>query len=320
MALVADALRGSISPGIYGLTGRLDTSLNEWLSDGEFQFYVEVNDGARFFVDFADDKLLRAIAADSNRLAMSSYETIISILPDPKLSRSTSWLLIKVYYAAFFAAHSLLRMFKKPCFFLEGSLAKKLGATAEIYGMLRTHSIESGTFSSSINFETKQILFRKRNNRGGSHAAVWHELSLLIDELGSDVIARSAPNSRDRQVVLKLDNLKKSLMLSGNGFSWLTDTRNLVNYEFRYGSWYPYKGVSKSAVDGFYSSARLWQTDPMSLDVKIKSQNDLKGFIRCCCFVIGVMREMLSDVNERCVGGRSFVEFGPDSILAHVAA
>ena len=53
------------------------------------------------------------------------------------LPKSTGWILIRAYYAAFFAAHSLLRMFGISCIQLDAQQITAISRVAHALGLLR---------------------------------------------------------------------------------------------------------------------------------------------------------------------------------------
>jgi hypothetical protein len=85
--------------------------ISEWVSDEEYQIYVPLQ-ATQFVLNVSSqNEFLIALAADVNRCATAAFESTCHVIENRQLPRSTAWLVIKSYYAAFFAAHSISRMF-----------------------------------------------------------------------------------------------------------------------------------------------------------------------------------------------------------------
>src|SRR5690349_5535781 len=110
MPILEDSIRPFWLPGLNDVSGRVGKGLGGWIRDEDFQIYSPIQPTV-FTLAVADaSPLVIAYAGDLNRFATASIESAVSIARIGNLSRSTAWAIIKSYYSAFFAAHSILRM------------------------------------------------------------------------------------------------------------------------------------------------------------------------------------------------------------------
>ncbi len=317
MGNLADAVRPFLVVGISRVTGRPQHSFGNWLVKGNYQFFDPVIDVARFRVHYSDGGMLDAVAYDINRFCMASFESIAPIVPGSTLPRSTSWLGVRAYYSAYYAALSLLRIFGVILTRIEEESAVQLATVAGLYSELHVSHIESGLYQITIDTARDRLDMAKREPRGGAHAALWTAFRDLIRRLSEGIIERTSQESPDRTVVSKLDEFARSLAISGRPPYWLSDTRNTINYQLRLGAWYPYHGRNTTFANAMFRAAKMWENDPMSIDVRAGSAEDFGAFLRCCCFVVSMAREVVLDIVES-TEGRSFLHYGVRELLAQI--
>ena len=288
MGDLADAVRPDLIPGIHAVVGMPVRGFSEWIQTGNYQFFAPVTHRSRFIVTYSDDAMINSICYDINRFCMASFESIASVRPDHLLPKSTSWLAVRVYYAAYYAASAILRMFGRVLTRIDEDAAAHLEEVANLYAALTVSKIDTGlylicpdTFKNTLNFD-------RRDRKRTAHAALWFEFNELLKDVATKIITRSAIASPDRLVVNKLDEFLKSITIGGSasGPYWLTETRNTINYKLKLGAWYPYLGRNKTFVNTMYGAANMWTHDPMKIDVRRSSIEDFVAYIRACCFVV----------------------------------
>ena len=109
-SVLADAIRPFWLSGINAVAGKAGPSMPEWFSSGSYQIRQTTEEDL-FVLEIPQgdiDQALAAFAADINRLATAAFETVVLIGRNSQFPRSTAWLIINSYYAAFFSAQQSL--------------------------------------------------------------------------------------------------------------------------------------------------------------------------------------------------------------------
>src|SRR5438309_1177282 len=113
MSLCADALQPFMLRGLFSLSGRT-TSTN--LAD----IIIQTKTGFDFDFDAVEQSLsldfrepsliIGAFASDSTRLALASFQSIRPAISDMANKQTLAWSTVKLYYAAFYAGHAVIRL------------------------------------------------------------------------------------------------------------------------------------------------------------------------------------------------------------------
>lgn len=315
MAQITEAIRPYWVPGLNEVAGRVDEGFTLWVIKQKFQVY-DPPVGKRYTLTVADrDSVLRALAHDCSRLGSAAFESIALQSRHPEHPKAVSWLLIGCYYAAFFSAHTILRMLGHSVSHLESSHVHAIKQVSTIYGI--PLELATGYHRCSVG-STLDISCQELGGKSGSHESVWLVFYGMLDEMIRLVVRAGLPLSL--MVGGKLIELRKVLSAGGcNGGNWLSYMRNLVNYRQEKGAWFPYRGQKRGIADKLFQVRQMWLSDPMSIDVS--SGTEFEIFMGASVFLVAWCREMLVDMASRCPGGRSFLEFGPLHFLRakHVA-
>jgi hypothetical protein len=76
MSIFADSLRPFWLEGLNDISGHFKKDIGGWICDEEFQVYSEVR-AAEFTLNMSEpEELLEAYAAEVNRIAIASFETM----------------------------------------------------------------------------------------------------------------------------------------------------------------------------------------------------------------------------------------------------
>jgi hypothetical protein len=323
MSDLTDALRASCVPSLYSLVGRQNESIVDWLLSGDYKFDADVVSEKEFALRDSPSRPVRAIGYEFARLSTASFESIAGADPSATLKKATAWLAIRTYYSAYFAAHALMRAFGVMFVKLETPTAERLGKVAAALSKLKVAKLENGYYVglATTDPSTSEVIikWRRRDRKGGVHALSWGMFSELLNRLANDIIGRTAAASPDRHVQAKLDALRDALKRGGTDCTWLSDTRNAINYSHPAASWFPFTGIAKSEVDSMFRGAQFWRSDAMLIDISTSGPSDVLAFIRCCTFVVAACRELVEDISELYTGkGNSFVTYGPEALLAQI--
>lgn len=115
MSVLGDVTRPFWLPGLNEVSGNHIKGIGGWICDEEYQIYSPPG-ATKFALNVSySAPLLQAYAAEINRISVAAFETMSELSRPLRFPKSTGWLIIKTYYAAFFSAHALIRMLAKSC-------------------------------------------------------------------------------------------------------------------------------------------------------------------------------------------------------------
>jgi hypothetical protein len=217
MSQAADALQPFLVRALISLSGRLDaTNLPDVITAGRRAGFDLDFDAANqtIEIDFREQSYVAsAIGGDACRFASASFTSLSAIGPAFEDRTSLAWGMIRLYYAAFYAGHSVLRLLGQSCSFLENSHVSRLKrlATTE-----PGFNIEKGLYHCRLNkAQTGFNLVRARGTVGGAHESFWKIFGEFLEALTEDVIKGHLPPRDAREVFVKLDAVRAILQFSG---------------------------------------------------------------------------------------------------------
>ena len=309
MSLAADALQPYVVRGPISLSGRVARmTLSDALTPTKAGYDLEVV-GRAISIDFRQPEFLtRIVAADSCRFVSASFQTLACVTKEIAETNTLPWALIKLYYAAFYAGHALIRLFGESCSHFNQKQLTQINAFAASLGK---SSVEIGLYHCVISASAAEL--RAQGMTGGAHELFW--------EIFGDWIGRSQERlsrglgslslTQAQEVLLKLGTLRD--IVRGARLSGL---RNSVQYRHDFGVWFPTK-LRKHDREALSRLASQWNRDPMMINLRVPHIGALGEFVIACSFIIALCRTMLNRIAERStVGKRSFVHFGPLDILS----
>jgi hypothetical protein len=317
MSIFGEVIRPFWLPGLNEVSGNYIKEIGGWICDEEYQIY-NLPTEKKFVLNVSrQGPLLEAFAADVNRISVAAFETPDSLVRSASFPRSTAWLIIKTYYAAFFAAHALLRMLGKSCAPLDREQINSITRVADLYGNAPAKPMVGGlycmTFSATAN-ELEGI--RIKSVAAGPHEAFWLIFQERIEKLSSEVLATGIGTLANRQIVsTKLSDLASNLSFAASGKGrWLSAVRNAVNYNQKLSTWYPYVG-QKAYYPQLFDKVFEWKADPEDLDLTSHDGKDLRRFQVTCNFILGLLRASIAEMSRRCSAGKSFHTYGSVAFL-----
>lgn len=295
--------------GLNQVSGPIHEGFSLWVLEKKFQVYDPPVDN-KYFLSAADrDEVLRAFAYDCSRLASAAFESVLLASPSTELPRAISWLLINHYYAAFFAAHAILRMLGHTVSQFDAPHVQAVDTVSALYGV--QVNLSTGYHLCSLN-ATSKLSGYVMTGRGGVHEAFWREFKSILNELVASVLATNLPANKD--VGAKLIELLAVMSSSGcNGGNWLSYVRNFVNYRQEFGAWFPYREQKRATANRLFEIRQKWINDPMDIDLAGKLE--LEVFLSACVFLVAWCREMVFDMVARSPDRKSFFTYGPVQLM-----
>jgi len=213
MSLIENSLRPFWVPGLNRLSGKPEKAVHGWLTDGQYQLYSQVEQD--FFVLNVPDEteFLAPLGADINRFASAAFESVCQIEQSQKLPRSTAWLVIKSYYAAFFSAHAIFRMLGGGVLQMGANEARCVTEIATAYGASKEHGVSRGVYVFAYDRNQKSVSFRRITSaKAGAHESFWQQFSERMRALRDEVLGSTTAPTLDNQAVsVKLGELCSNL-------------------------------------------------------------------------------------------------------------
>jgi hypothetical protein len=220
------------------------------------------------------------VTNDVNRFATAAVESTIGVTQYSPLPKHSAWLAIRAYYAAFYSAHAIIRLFGHSCTQLDFEHAKAVWSNADALGIAGAVSrVDSGFYAIEVNSNMQTMAFTKLND---SHSDTWAALTRLLTDLRKRVASTKGLSKRKLDSELFLDALIAVLKHSGsNKGNWLSCARNLINYRFAYGTWFPFDRSTNYGSELMERDAQLWHTND-SLVTRLSFRDDIQRMIHCC--------------------------------------
>jgi hypothetical protein len=232
-------------------------------------------------------------AHEADRFASASFESLLSSTKSDDFPRSTGWLLIRSYYAAFFAVHALFRVHGWACTRLTQANLKSVNEESQsLFGAAK---YAAGLFLVKSASNGRELTCRPITlAQGGTHEALWSLLRAFFDEAVHIVL--TAPDTDGQSFSTIIEDFFKLVDPYG-GPSWFSTIRNRLNYGHEYGAWFPYV-KSTSDYDRISAALGPWRKSPDEAIVN-RSNDELISFSTACAFLVSLCRETVRDLTYR---------------------
>lgn len=313
MSLLADALQPLLLSGIFRVTGRPeDISLSGVVRAPRGAYGMGMDATAMTIqLEFRDPPFVTSVAAaDANRLAIACLQSASISSGDGGEKYWLPWSLVRLYYSAFYAAHTVVRLLGTGCCWLEGSDVTHLDSIwRATTGQPPPFSIGKGTYSCEIDAVAGEL--RWARNLARPHEALWAIFDDVLDSTATRVLSGGLAQ-RDAQTVFAKLQAFRDMGRANGSVSWLSRTRNDIQYKLINGVWHP-TALNRQRRSALLRHAAQWTMDPMGVDLAAARTSDLlTQFSTACAFVIGVCRMLVLRIDERTTtGARSFLSYGP---------
>lgn len=257
-----------------------------------------------FTLTTQDSEGLRAAwANDCNRMAMAAIESICGVEMDYLFPKSRAWAIIRSYYASFFAAHALLRIFGCSYSQLESAHANKISELAKLVVDERQSNIQSGLYSIQVDKSFRILKFKKQND---SHKDMWRGFLALLNQLCVDIQGTASTGTQKVNAMDLLEDARRCVTKNGSRSvgNWLSELRNQVNYQHLYGAWFPYNGEVMD--EQIVKNANSKWTQSLNKFNVLNKKREFELFFEASGFLLSFLREMLCICTEK-VGDKGSV-------------
>lgn len=311
MSLMADALQPLIVKGILGMSGHLQPiSVPDALMSPRAAYDLDFdNTRQTILFDFRDPNLVvTATASDCCRFSGSAFQTVSSVATSDTFEKNAiPWEIIKLYYSAFYAGQTIIRLLGEGCSFLDGRHITRIDAFAKATGKTPGFNIDAGLYRCAIDPTATKLTCLKI--AGGTHESFWNVFGERIENATENVLRGPLILSDAQAVFAQLEAFARLIRRHGS-YRWLSTIRNDLQYRHHYDIWYPSR-IGKQDRRTLRRLVLQWKADPMSIDLDAARFGILGEFVVACAFIVGVCRVLLTRIAERSPRKQSFLHYGP---------
>jgi hypothetical protein len=308
----------AFSSVIYGLTlphlgkdrPNMDGTFG-WLvsSDG---FYSHKNNSI-VIEKFGYEKFIQHVNHDYFRFTFSSVESFYDNLDAKYGAAASGWAFIKWYYAAFFAAHSLMRATGRSVIYVDFGESQEFQKLVELRGL--SEVVQKGTYNVSYSYLVggHEVVVRKRSGKAGVHEAFWSEFGAWIGQLSDKLLV--LPSVDAQRLRSRLVELSSVLSHNSQQFSWLSFIRNSVNYRHGGKVWL-YK-QSANILDPFDYEAGYRSADTLGIFTEVEKR-PTKCFQSICRFLFSLSIDLATEIKQKNSSKKSLFNGYYENIIRRV--
>jgi hypothetical protein len=319
MSLMAEALRSLMVNGIFAVDGRLDLmTLPDAIVSPHAAYDIDFDDQTKsILLDFRGGGFIAdATAADCCRLATYSLQSAKTVKTEITEKSTMPWGLIKLYYSAFYAAHTTVRLLGQGCSYFDSRHMSRISEFAQAVSKApSSFRLERGLYRCSVNAAATQLKCTKLGGSdGGTHESFWDIFAKTIRATRDNILMGPMLPADAQAVFAKLDEFD-DLFLRHGSVSWLSKARNEIQYRHGHDAWFK-SAIQKNDRDTLGRLASRWEDDPMDFDLNTERFGLLGEFATACAFIIALCRVLVIQIDERLPKkSKSFLRFGPLAFL-----
>lgn len=281
-------------------------SIKDWLAAGHYGITSQPTATSFQIQIHRTTDFTRPLAHEINKWSSAVHETLAAINEDTIHNKANAWACIQLYYAAFFAAHAILRFYGNGCCQLTSKQTSVVSSSAVASGYHRQQP-NSGLYLLSYDSSLKVVKARLLDD---SHADTWSSFADLLQRLSLSVGSVTALSSTKLAAASSLDSLISILKRDGNARgAWLSAFRNRVNYQKSDGLWYPY-GKNIPTRDEMIKLIDRWRNSRASFSLNRAKFSDVEAFIEAATAVVWLSRELLLRLHSMKPNTRHFLDVG----------
>jgi hypothetical protein len=316
LSVLLDALRPRIIPRLSAVSGPTVSGLASGLVGGA---YVPIPAAPELKLDFRDASIIATYyAADVSRFASASIETIQAAALCSRNDGPVAWSILQLYYAAFYAAHAILRILGCSCTYFPSTTTARVLRVLSAVGVISPFPLSGGLYGCTVMGSELTVTPLSGTPNGGTHELFWRRFVQEIEVLSSAVLAGPLPATDAQEAAARLIALRDTLSGGAAQGSWLSRLRNEVQYRHGLNIWFPERLQVRERQRLVRLIASWVADDPKHTIPRGSAAGDLFEFASACLFLVGTCRGLILDLAVRAPRrGRSFVDYGPAKLLRH---
>ncbi|MDZ4393100.1 hypothetical protein [Cypionkella sp.] len=303
---VVEAARLLWCPGLVTLNGEPKVSIQDWISTTNYS--PSVSNGDILLQGCDVHKFTEVLGANINRTTAAGSETLCNITEVVAVPKSLGWPYVKLYYAAYFYAHALLRIWGQSASFLRTLELMPIRTAFNSYNIALPFKALTGQFLLSVDRASSTVKVASDNGGGGAHESLWRAYHNALTSFRASI--RSSPFLTSDKTTLDAELVSFVSLISGRGanVAWLSTIRNEIQYRQSEGVWYPYTGKLKVAA--LQAQVDLLRRGKLDFSQIVSSNvTGLSQFELACVAIILFSRNVLADMQA--VGGsKSYLRHG----------
>jgi hypothetical protein len=262
-------------------------------------FYVEksVPSGGVLLKNVVLTELIPFVSYDYERFALSSLESLLFCTLQAARPQAIGWPTSKLYYAAFFGAHAMMRATGEAVLRVESAQATRITNIASIFDPDVT--VNTGTYLCGLTQKPQisiDLTVTKLDEAGGAHEQFWKCFYIFLDQLAKDVTKENEPEAT--ALAAEISDIRGILSAGGlGGGTWLSAMRNQLTYQHRFGVWFPFQNSSGEAVE-YVNQLRMKDSLAVRRDYNV-SRDPLLAFCACCHVIALVSADVMIGLCRR---------------------
>lgn len=319
MSLLADATQPLLVSSVLQVQGPCQgLALQDLIVARRAPYGLSYSTQQEVLLDFRESSAIAsATASDTSRLAAAALQSLTNLSDELSGDKNAlPWGLIRLYYAAFYSAHAVLRLLGRSFCYLESRHTAHLINLGAVTGNPAPFQITAGMYRCKVTqaFTTLSLAKLSASSMGGSHESFWTYFEAQLREVEDSVLNGPLSRGDSQAVVAKLTEFRK-LIAHGATFGWLSKIRNEIQYRQSHQVWFPC-AIDRQDRRALGRVVAQWKSDPMTITLSVPVADVLSRFVLACIFPISCCGTLLARVHERSASARrSFVRCGPAAYL-----
>lgn len=304
MNYLVNVIRDNWPQNINEISRVDSTTVSNWLKIGDFEPIREIDDSDNFCIGNYTGSFLFTNAYEVEKMACVCIETLIALEHRKVNIRSMAWMIVKLYYSSFYAAHALIRSMGYLCIHIDNDTASRIKYYSSIYYQ-NCKKPNQGYYLLKYESNDNKISFSRNINAKGSHQFLWRCVMTIINDLLQQLSSRSRIY---QPYIVSLLKLRDIMCLRGNSSgNWLSVIRNDVTYKHTLGVWYPNRGLKRKLEIDFLRDIKL-SRKIVDLNLDISNRDELVIFVNAAMYLNILMIDVINDLINRNSKNKSFLK------------
>lgn len=256
-------------------------SLKLWITDGNY--YIDsASPNLKLYCQSVEE-VQKSYSLDAFRFSAHAAQTVFELERTSAYPKLTAWRMIQAYYAAFYAAHSILRFFGRSFSHLENGHVQHL-STRSSSELGSSPSLPSSYYLIELSQSDHLLTFSRHSE---SHKDMWRCFLALSNDISREALSLRATRERKQDFSLIFSRLSDALTNRGRhpAGNWLSLMRNDVTYKSSYGVWFPFEKTTPE-FEGLMAKHRDWRKCEGLLDDPNLIRNDNEKFFAAAFLVV----------------------------------
>jgi hypothetical protein len=313
ISLIADAFQPLLVRDLFAISRTIRiSSIPDSILAPRAAFDLDFDDSHKMVsFDFRTPEfIVPAIASDCCRFSGAAFQTVSAIATISFEKHAVPWELIKLYYAAFYSGHAIIRLLGESCSFFDRRHVVRIDDLSRTMGKAPNFPIDAGLYRCTVHGGGTKLQCVKE--QGGTHELFWRVFGERIDSAANDILSGPLVQVDAQSVFAQLESFRR--LVRRHGSSWLSTLRNDCQYRHHYGVWFP-SSIRKRERDMMGRLVSQWKADPMNVNLESGRFGIIGEFIVACTFIIAICRSLVWRIVERSTKGRSFFHYGPMAFI-----